>query len=400
MNERTLELTGSMAVDTSGNFTMQLQGAGATPPDPEPPEPEPPPVDVIKVTPTGGDDTQLLQSKFNELPAGYALMLSGMFRVENTLWLDGADKTVMGDPDTQSGLRPSGDNFTGHYGALLCTTPGTIRCRLLDLEFDGQSQPREMVFFDGGSDNTIESCWLHDIMFNPSGPPCAAIHSQATVNLRVLRNRVERTGGADGIEGVRGIWVPGSRGTVVIGNHVSDTGHTCIAVEGQNAIITDNICENSLVQGTGMKVCYRGSGVYRRRSVPKNAPAVILFARNEIRGTVGAGLMLENCASVAVLVTHCVFTDCGRPGTTFGAIYTTSYANGITIQGNRFEHCQSVGGARHLHSSLFQDNAIVAGTNPVLYLEDDCHEITLDDSGQVNVGTNCSQITVDGVVIA
>jgi parallel beta-helix repeat protein len=322
-----------------------------------------------------------------------------MFSIGNTLWLDGQDKRVMGDPAKQSGFWPSRAGMNGHYGALLCTTPDTARCRITGLEFDGGHKPVEMVFFDAGSDNSIEDCYLHDIMFDPAGPPFAAIHSQSTVNLKVLNNKVERTGGQDGGAGVRGIWVPGRSGTVIENNETRGTGHTGIALEGGNGVVRGNRVYDSLVQGTGYKLCYRGSGVYRRRAVHPNAEPVMVFSDNLVNGTVGAGLMLEDCASIAVAVANNVFENCGREGSTFGGAYSMSYANGLRMAGNTIRNCRSVACFRRLHTSKLEDNSISGGSD-VIYLEDDCHDIAVNHSGRVHLGTNCSGITQDGQVIA
>lgn len=386
-------LTGSME-QTDRSFTLSLQGAV----DSTPPEPEPPPEELIVITPTGGDDAGLIQGKLNDLPQGFALMLSGMFNVGSTLWLDGQEKQLIGDPYKQSGLRPIRAGLNGHYGALLCTTPDTARCRILGLEFDGGNLPVEMVFFDGGVDNTIEGCKLYDIASHPAGPPFAAIHSQSTVNLAVVGNTIERTGGVDGGEGVRGIWVPGRTGTRIERNVVRNTGHTGIAVEGATAIVSGNEVQDSLIQGTAYKICYRGSGVYRRRSVRSGAPPAIVFQSNHAENTVGAGLMLEDCGSVAVEVTGNAFVNCGREGTTFGGLYSSSWTNGLHAAFNEFRNCRSVGGFRQLHTSHFADNEIEGAD--VIYFEDDCHQIEMTNSGRANVGSNCSEITVDGQQVA
>jgi len=394
-----IDLVGQMTVDDAGGFQMQLSGNAAEPPDPPDPEPEPPPENVITITPGGGDDTGRVQDALNDLQPGYALMLSGMFSIGNTLWLDGQDKRVMGDPAKQSGFWPAHAGMNGHYGALLCTTPDTMRCRITGLEFDGGGKPVEMVFFDAGEGNSIEDCYLHDIAYDSAGPPFAAIHSQNTVNLRVVGNTVKRTTGIDGGAGVRGIWVPGRSGTVIENNETRETGHTGIALEGGNGVVRGNRVYDSLTQGTGYKLCYRGSGVYRRRAVGANAQPVMIFSDNSVSGTVGAGLMLENCASIAVAVANNVFENCGRQGTTFGAVYSMSYANGLRMAGNSIRNCRAVACFRQLHTSALQDNTISGGSD-VIYLEDDCHEITVTHSGRVNIGKNCSGITQDGQVIA
>lgn len=394
---RSLLLAGGLSIDESGNFKLALAGIGGiAPPEPEPPDPIPD--DVIVITPTGGDDAGLIQDKINGLAAGYALMLSGMFNVKSTIYFHGDSKTLMGDPAKQSGLRVAADSYGGPYGSLLSTTPDLTRSRIVGLEIDGGNKRVQTVFFDCGEDNSIEDCYIHDIQHSQSGPPYAAIHSQNYTNLSVLRNRIERTTGVDGGEGVRGIWIPGRGGAWVEGNHTKDTGHTGIAVEGSTATVINNSVENSLTQGTGYKICYRGANVYkRRRALPKEAG--IYFANNSCRSTKGAGIMLENCNAVGVLIEKSSFTECGAGGTTFGAFYSTSQANAFEFRDNHLENCRSVGGFRSLSDSSFDNNSISGGSN-VIWLEDNCHRITVNRSGQVNVGSNVSDVTVDGVKVA
>lgn len=390
---RTLDLTGKMVIDAAGNFSVQLAGAGG----PAPPEPEPPPVDAIVITPSGGDDTSRIQDELNKLPSGKSLMLSGMFNVGATIWLDGYEKVLMGDPAKQSGIRVTAQGMSGHYGSMLCTTAAAGRCRITGLELDGQNKQTGLVFFDAGVDNEISDCYLHDIACNPSGPPFGAIHSQNVTGLRVLRNRIERTGGYAGGEGVRGIYVPGHTSWIE-GNTVRDTGHTGIAAEGYSIAMVGNLVERIAVQGTGCKLVYRAPQRRRHLAELTGEPA-LYFADNVIRSTKDEGLMLQDCGDAAVLIEESQFIGCGHQGSTFGAIYSSNPANNVTFRNNRLENCQSIGGLRHARNWLLTDTNIVSGSN-VLHLEDDCHQITVTRSGQVHLGSNCSEVYVDGVRVA
>jgi hypothetical protein len=398
------DVTGSMTPEPEDVFTMSLKAkppGGSTPtPDPPPTQPPPPtlppPVDTHRIAPSGGDDTGLIQNALNDLASGHALMLSGFFQVGTTLWLDGYQKILMADPAKPSGIRVTANNLSGHYGALLCTTPNTSRCRILNLDFDGQGHQAQLVYFDGGHENLIDGCYLHDIAFNPSGAPYAAIHSGGdVVNLVVRNNRIERTTGIDGGEGVRGIWLCGVSGIVVVGNRVKDTGHTCISAEGATVLMARNHVGNSLTQGTGMKICYRNL------ESPGRSPIGIVFAQNTIDTTVGAGLMLQDIDSApgGVLVQENTFKNCGREGTSFGAIYSSNDAANVTFRGNRVENCRSIAALRSARNWLFEQTTIV-GAGDTVNLEDGCHDITLDRSGKVSVGSNCSNVKVDGVGVA
>jgi hypothetical protein len=50
---------------------------------------------------------------------------------------------------------------------------------------------------------------------------------------------------------------------------------------------------------------------------------------------------------------------------------------------------------RYTTKALFQDNTITNGPN-TLWLETDCRDIKLQNSGNVSIGTNCSNVWVDG----
>jgi hypothetical protein len=212
------------------------------------------------------------------------------------------------------------------------------------------------------------------------------------VNLVVSRNRIERTTGIDGGEGVRGIWICGISGIVIVGNHVKDTGHTCISGEGASVFLLRNTVENSLTQGTGMKVCYR-----RLESFQSIVPVGLVIAQNTIKSTVGAGIMLQDIdgAPNGVMVAQNKFINCGREGTSFGALYSSNDANGVVFRDNRVENCRSVGGFRNFHHALLERTEIVGGSN-VVWLEDNCANITMDHSGVANIGSNCNHVTVDG----
>ena len=375
--------------------TTQL-AYGGTPPDPVPPDP---PANTVVIKPTGGDDAALIQGHLNNLPSGQVLMLSGMFNVGSTIWLDGHEKELAGDPARQSGIRVTAQGMSGHYGSMLCSTPNAARCRLSALEFDGQNKQTGIVFFDGGVDNEISDCFLHDVGSNPNGAPFGAIHSQNVAGLRVLRNLVERTGGIAGGEGVRGIYICGSS-CWIEGNTVRDTGHTGIAAEGGSVAVIGNLVERIAVQGTGFKMVYRAQNRrrYSGHAAPTNLPP-LYFADNVCHSTKDEGLMLQDCGNAAVLVERNQFIACGHQGSTFGAIYSSNQADNVTFRSNHVENCRSIAGLRNARNWTFTDTTIVNGSD-VVYLEDNCHQITLTRSGRAHIGSNVGDVWVDGVKVA
>jgi hypothetical protein len=388
----TIPLTGTLTRD-GDKFSVTISGEGLpVPPEPIPPEP---PLDGKVIVPTGGDDTGLLQSELNALADGEVLILKGMFRIGGSLWLSGYAKQVRGDASVRSGLTPISQqgNWNGHYGSLL-NVQDANGCALRALEFDMANQQRQPLFFNQGAEHEISDCYLHDVAVNPSGPPCAAIHCQATVGLRVLRNRVERTGGIVGGQGVRGIWLPTRADCLVEGNHVKDNGHTCIAAEGNGLIVRDNVAENP-AQGTCYKLVYRVM-VSRRRDI-----AEVWFENNVAkRSQNGAGLMLENMTDLPLIgIENNEFRDCGPTGTTFGALYCSTPARNIRFKGNKVANCRSLGGLRYATNSVFESTTFEGGSN-VLYLETDCNNISLAQSGNTYLGPNCHHIWVDGKQVA
>jgi parallel beta-helix repeat protein len=383
MAKQTFTATGSIEQTPEGGFIMSLEAT----PDKQPVPPDPPePIDATVITPTGGDDSGLIQDALDNLPDGETLMLSGMFNVGSTIWLEGDGKTICGDPAKPSGFHLLNAGMTGHYGGFLCTKPGnnlTIR----GLEFDADNNSVELVFFDGGTNGVIEDCYLHDVPVGPN--TCACIHSQNTVGLRVRRNRVERTGGVAGAEGIRGIWIAAREDTIIEGNQVSDTGHTGITWQGDGACtMRDNVVTNSLVQGTAYKFHYTGS------SNPE-----LQFVNNKADGTQGGGVMLEQCHLPLVNIDNNEFVNCGEAGTTFGALYTSTDATNVRFTNNRLAGCKGMAAALYLRGALFENNTVASGSN-LVDLQTDCHDIELKNSGEVNVGSNCSNVTVDGRQVA
>jgi hypothetical protein len=376
----TMMLVGEVTVDIATNaFTLVLRSVVKPP--------VPPPVGTV-IYPTGGDDTSHIQNALNALPDGETLTLSGMFQVSNSIWLVGNGRTIAADPATRSGFVSTSANlYSGHYGALLnvAASGATIQ----GLEFDAAGYPTELVFFDGGSNNTIADCYLLDISLRDpdGGAPYAVGHG--SIGLRCLRNRVERTQGIEGRGGVRGIWLPVQEGCLIEGNTVNDTGHTGIAFEGPCGTIRQNHVKNVVIQGTGLKIDYR----------PGDAGEGFHVEDNTVDTTHGGGIMLEDLNGVAVIeINRNHWINCGKQGTSFGAIYAPTPTQNINFHDNTLDNCRSQGGLIHVSNSTFVNNTITGPGH--LSLEDDCHEVQLTNSGTAAVGTNCSGIWQDGSQMA
>lgn len=388
---RTFAITGALN-ETAEGFALSLDAKRGG----QPPEPEPPPTDAVVIYPTGGDDRQHLQQAFDVLSAGKTLVLSGMFQVNDTVYLEGEQKTVAGDTAKQSGIRSTnGALMSGPYASMLCARNSTS-CRVHDLEFDAAGNRTELVFVTGGDNFWIHDCYLHDIGAPDSGPPFAAIHSEGVMRIAVSSCRVERTGGhLDKDEGVRGIWVK-SNECWVDSCHVSDSGHTGVATEGGVITITRCVIERAMTQGTGMKMCQRPYGDVRERPYVHSQ---LYCALNTVDGTKNGGVMLESCENASALIERNTFKNCGSEGSTFGAVYSPYPVQAIVWRNNKVENCRSFGALRNGRGFSFADTEF-SGGDDTLWLEDNDHDIELTRSGRVNVGSNCSDIWVDGQQIA
>jgi len=383
------DLSGRLDV-TETTFTLTLTG---TKPGTQPPDPPELPERAEIIEPTGGDDTALLRDKVNRMADGDTLVLRGMFRVSDTLKFEGGrGRTVCGYPGERSGLLVESAEMPGMYGAMLWfkdAQASTMR----DLEIDGQNKSTTPVEVDWGSGNTIERLYIHDIGYSGSDDgTLAAIHSEGGAGLTVRGCRIERTGGnPDRDEGIRGIWLgKGQADALVEDNDISDTGHTCIAVEPCSAIIRRNRASNSLTQGTLFKIMLHPQSAYTGK---------VEFYENTGEHSKNGGLMLEAAAYELVDIHHNTFRDCGAQGTTFGFLYTSqSTTRNARVHDNIVENCRSFGAMNRSENCEFDNNRIT-GEN-TLWLESDVHNVTVNNSGQVSVGSGCTNIWVDGQQIA
>jgi len=382
----TVKLAGTYTVNDDGSFTLTLHGgAGGIPPIP----PIPPPADMVILRPSGGDDHQALQDAWNALGSDQTLLVSGMLQISDSVSLQGSNKTVAGDPRVQSGLRSTcaGRPMSGPYCAML-HLQGLQHCTLRGLELDAAGTPSGLAWIEGGADNLVQGCYLHDVGWYGANPSPAALLSDGSENLIVRNNRVLNTGtGGPGADGTRGIWLRGAAYATVEGNHVSDTGHTCIVVEGAAAMIQRNSAKNCLANGTLFKLVYRG---------PQPAGEVHFLNNAGDNSPQGAGLMIESGPFSLVEIAGCVWKNNGAPGNTFGSLYVNGdWTTNIHYHDNTLENCQSIGALRYADHCLFENNSVASGP-ATLNLEESAKNIKLSNSGDVSIGANCSNVWVDG----
>jgi hypothetical protein len=389
---KTVKIAGTLTLNDDGSFELNLRGGSGSLPPIEPPPIGLPP-DAVVIEPTGGDDTQLLRDHVNAIPEGGTLVLRGMFRVSSTISTSGGrGRTVMGYPAERSGVLIERSDMNGMYGAAFQFN-GAAGSVIRDLEFDAQAHTTQPIEVNGGEDNLIERCYIHDIGFSGGADPTlAAIHSEGGTRLTVRGNRIERTGGnRDADEGVRGIWLgKGQVDCLVEDNTVSDTGHTCIAIEPCAGIIRRNVVTNSLTQGTLYKIMLH----------PESPGAgAVEFYDNYAETSRNAGLMLEAAAYESLDIHHNTFKNCGAEGTTFGALYTSQWTTAnVRFHDNFIDNCRSLGAMNRSESCVIEYNTIT-GDN-TLWLENDDTNIVVNNSGRVSVGSNCSNIWVDGQQVA
>jgi hypothetical protein len=391
---KTIKLAGSITVNKDGSGALNIRFSAGTlteTPPTEPPDELPPGTVVIE--PSGGDDTELLRNAVEAIPEGGALALKGMFRVSDTIRTSGGrGRTVCGYPGVRSGILVESPDMPGFYGAML-QFDGAIRSTIRGLEIDGQGHSTQPIEVNGGEDNTIEGCYIHDIGYTDSNDPTlAAIHSEGGTRLTVRQNRIERTGGNPSVDsGIRGIWLgKGQIDALVEDNVVSDTGHTCIAVEPCSGVIRRNTARNSLTQGTLFKIALHPQAAYAGK---------VEFYENTGENSRNGGLMLEAAAYESIDVHHNTFLNCGAQGTSFGALYTSQWTTtNARIHDNVIENCRSQGAMNRSENCVIENNRI-SGEN-TLWLESDDKNITVSNSGRVSLGNNCSNIWVDGQQVA
>jgi hypothetical protein len=387
------EISGGIEVAAGSlNLSLSINKTDSTPPGTEPPTDIPP--GAIIIEPSGGDDTQRLRDAVSSLPEGGTLMLKGMFRVSDTIKLEGGRyRTVCGYPNVRSGILVENADMPGAYGSMLQLVDA-IGSTMRDLEIDVQGRSTQPMIVERGEDNTVARLYVHDVGYqDTSDPTLAAIHSEKSTRLHIVGNRIERTGGRIDVDsGIRGIWMgKGHTDLLVEDNDVSDTGHTCIAVEPCSGVVRRNKAYNSLTQGSLYKITGHPEAATLDR---------VEFYDNYGQNAKNTGLMTEAAAFQSIDVHHNHFKDCGAQGTTFGAFYCSQWTTtNLHFHDNIIENCRSVGGMLRSQGCKIENNQIIGGDN-TLWLESDDTDITVNNSGRVNVGANCSNIWVDGQQVA
>lgn len=253
---------------------------------------------------------------------------------------------------------------------------------------------------------------VHDDNGGPGGPYAGLKCDGGSGNF-IVSNNIHDTTGVYGGEGVRGIWA-GAGGEyetniTIKDNTVANTGHTGIASESQNPLVTGNTISNQTVQGTCMKYIARGT----------SGDAV--WDSNFCNNVVDAGGMQVDADTVKaqhiyvrnnnfkLIASNClVSSHCQGALYLSGAGGSPSGNYNIIFTGNTTDQCFRLSSINNAHFVTYQNNII---TNPrsfggsdgtTIDLEDQDTDITVVNSGNVNVygtGSGFARVTVDGVVI-
>jgi hypothetical protein len=377
---RDLKLAGLLSIAADGSFTLQIAGkSGAIT--------RPPLPGVTVIYPSGGDDTQAFIDAWNSLPTDNTLQVSGMLQISNSMLLSGANKRVVADPATRSGFHSTNSNPMSGGMCSMAHVRDASHCEFLGLEFDCASTPNCAFYLENGSDNIVEGCYIHDIGWRTSDPRAlGAIFSDNQTRLILRGNRIERTGGVLETDGCRGIWIRGQVDALVEGNEISDTGHTCCAVECSTATIRNNRALRSMVNGSLYKLVYRCS----------QPAGTVLFQNNYAEGAYNSGMMLEDGSFALLDMDGNTWKNCGRENSSFGAMYSNGKpATNIKFRNSIVDGCRSTGALRYGNYCLFENNTITNGP-AILHLEESDTNIKLQNSGDVSIGSNCHTIWVDG----
>jgi hypothetical protein len=330
----------------------------------------------------GGDDTDAVQSAIDALEAGGTLEVSCMANISWMVTLSGNDLAIRGT--NGGGLRAISDMPKDAFSSILYV-PNCTDCKVEGMKIDANNHYAEL-FLNHSTRTIIKGNTVSDIACDQTGAPYAAIHSIGGTDNQYVYNTVSRTAGTEGANGVRGIWLGNSdweTRPVIEHNDVSLTGHTGIATEGNGAVIRYNTVTDPSVQGTGLKLIHRGDA----------NPEYVEY--NTVSGTVGGGLMLESCDSPGIYVRYNHFDRIGRDGTTFGALYVAgSTTRNVQFTDNTITNAKNIANLNNADTFLFQDNAFNAGAAVVL--ETNNHNITLINSGDVEIQNGASDVWVDG----
>ena len=356
-------------------------------------EPQPPSNEFIFETAGGRDETERFQNWVNNLPAAdCTAKINGIVDI-NERGIVISDKTnIRFTTDDYGGFRAiSQQTYQTPYSSLVYVA-NTSRCVFEGLIFNGNGSRAQGIFIHKSERPEIIGCEVYDIKNSDSGPPFAGIKVDAC-QFPVIRDcYIHNLGGAAGKEGVRGIWcgVNDSEYCVqplIEGNVIENTGHTGISTESSGPIIRKNQVMSVSIQGTGYKF------------IPRGEPLQALFEENLVNGTHDSGIMIEGSNSQPqVIIQKFEAFNIGHSGSSFGFAYLNR-ASRVTLSDNLLHNCKRVANLNNCNQIDFLNNDVSTGDSRVA-LESNNNTVYIDNSGTAELGSNNTNIYVNGVKVA
>lgn len=353
-----------------------------------------------------GDDTAAVQAKLNSLANNGTLDFTG---TTNTCDINdpGLVHTIgwTNVRITQSGTKGlKGISSTCYQDAHECALiyiEDCTNCLIDKLEINSNTTKGAFYAYSWNN-SSIQNMHVHNVADGTTGP-YAGIKCDNCVDIWIANNNVHDTGGVSpDVTGVRGIWCGVDVGRyctrpTIISNTVANTGHTGIASEGQQIVMSNNTVSNILTQGTGLKM------------IPRGVASDNVFEGNSVTSTYNAGWQYDGSGTVplSVSVRNNTFKDTSLSGCCFGAMYiaNTSAKNNVQFTGNTLINGRQVANIGYATNVLLQNNTIVTpgsgGTE--IGVESNAHDIVAINSGTVIIqggctGT-CSNLRQDGAIL-
>jgi hypothetical protein len=360
--------------------------SGGSPPDPSDGRP------VIVFNATGGDDTQALQNFINGQGNNVILDIHGVAGIGGQGVTIQSKIGVKITSTTGGGCKAISDGqYSTPYSSMLYGNNLT-ECTFEDLQLDGNGKNAQGLYLNQCVRSKMLRLHAWNIRHAASGPPYAALKADSSVDIEVGHCNVHDLSGAGGNgEGVRGIWL-GVGGSFCVRPYIHDClvvnpGHSGIVTESSAPRVVNNKVHEVVIDGTGYKFIARGD------------PAEADYSDNYVESTANGGFMIEgsDVHPTKIYVRNWVARDVGGMGTSFGMLYVSGSQGVRNVVGENWnlDGCMRIANFNYLFDSTFKDIVVNDGP-PVSALEHEVHNIQFNNAGTVEIGSNVTQIWVDG----
>jgi parallel beta-helix repeat protein len=276
-------------------------------------------------------------------------------------------------------------------------------CLIDKVEINSNTTKGAMYMYSW-STSSIQNNHVHHVQDGTTGP-YAAIKCDNCTDIWIANNNVHDTGGVSpDVTGVRGIWCGVDVGRyctrpTIINNTVANTGHTGIASEGQQIVMSNNTVSSILTQGTGLKI------------IPRGTASDHVVEGNSVTNTWNAGFQYDGSGTdpLHLYVRNNFFTDISVSSATFGGLYVANSAQKRHVQftGNTLTRCKLIAAAGHIDDLLIQNNSVitpVGSDGNSSTAEQFVTNMQSFNSGSIVIqggcSGNCSNIYQDGVQLA